>query len=48
MSETLKMDDFMMDACGRLVPKTMNPEIERERHDLVNEIVPQGSSDCHG
>ncbi|BBO78596.1 sulfate transporter [Desulfosarcina widdelii] len=39
MSETLKMDDFMMDARGRLVPKTMIPEIDRERHDLVNEIV---------
>ena len=39
MTETVNLDDFMADARGRLVPKRMIPEIDRERHDLVLEIV---------
>jgi len=39
MPETLNANDFMEDARGRLVPKSIVPEIDRERDALVREIV---------
>ena len=39
MSKTVNLDDFMKDAHGRLVPKSMVPEIDQARHSLVNEIA---------
>lgn len=39
MPETLNINDFMEDARGRLVPKGIVPEIDRERDALVREIV---------
>ena len=39
MPEALIRDDFMEDARGRLVPKSIVPEIDRARDGLVREIV---------
>ncbi len=44
MSEELNLNDYMRDAHGRLVPKSMIPEIDQERHKLVCEIADAAKS----
>jgi hypothetical protein len=39
MSETFDKDQYMTDSRGRLVPVELVPEIDRQRNDLVLEII---------